>query len=68
MNKRELLVLVNKFGLIITEGCFPKINYPGWINEIDDTGNIWFKGTDEEVFVFNPSSIKCFEVKEFNSK
>ena len=64
MLEEQIKKYIGKFGIITTEGEFPK-TIPGVIKEMDGFNNIWFIDNDDFGYVFKAGEVVSFEEKEF---
>ena len=67
MLEDQIKQYIGKFGIITTEGEFPK-TIPGVIKEIDGRNNIWFLDNDGQVYMFKADEVVSFEEKELEIK
>ena len=65
MLEEQIKKYIGKFGIITTEGEFPKI-VPGVIKEMDGFNNIWFIDNDDFGYVFKASEVVSFEEIKLN--
>jgi hypothetical protein len=65
MERSDLIQHEGKFGILKTINDKFKKELPGWIKEVDSSGNVWFVDTDNHDFIFKSDRIKSFEPEEF---
>ena len=65
MKRSDLLQHVGEFGILKTINDKFKKELPGWIKEVDKSGNVYFIDTDNHDFIFEGERIHSFEPEEF---